>query len=292
MAADRDRARIHDRVDEQIAQQAHPMQQTDRDAFAAHKGPSWRDLREWLALVESHQSLLRIAQEVDPCEELAAITFMAARRKPSPAFLFERFPKNPLGARILTNMLAASKERYALAIGLDPGLSLREMIAATRGIVKTRIPPIWVPKDAAPVNEVVTSGMDLDLTRLPVPTFWPADGGPFICTGGVMITADPMSGRLNVGIYRQQLHSANRIGLNFVPGRHGALDCEAARGRKASRARSSPRSASIRCYLWSDRSDSLAPNPSSTSPAASWDVRSSSPLRNSCRCRSRRAPRS
>ena len=70
---------------------------------------------------------------------------------------------------------------------------------------------------------------------LPAPIFWPADGGPFVGTGGITITANLQSGRLNVGCYRQQLHGARRIGLNFVPGRHGEVDCEAAwaQGRPA-----------------------------------------------------------
>ena len=71
-------------------------------------------------------------------------------------------------------------------------------------------------------------GTEIDLTCLPAPTFWPADGGPFIGTGGITITANPTSGRLNAGCYRQQLYSPTRIGLNFVPGRHGQVDCEAA----------------------------------------------------------------
>jgi 3-polyprenyl-4-hydroxybenzoate decarboxylase len=37
----------------------------------------WRDLREWLALIDARGRLLRIDQPVDPEEELAAITFMA-----------------------------------------------------------------------------------------------------------------------------------------------------------------------------------------------------------------------
>ena len=40
---------------------------------------AWRDLREWLALAERHAQLKRIDREVDPVEELAAITFMATR---------------------------------------------------------------------------------------------------------------------------------------------------------------------------------------------------------------------
>jgi len=188
----------------------------------------WADLREWLALVEKHGLLHRISAEVDPNEELSAISFMASRDRSSPAFLFETFKSNPLGARVLSNVLAASKERYALAMGLDPSLSIAALVRATREITKKRIAPVWIRSEDAPVNEIVLRGSEIDLTRLPAPVFWPADGGPFIGTGGITITANPASGRLNVGCYRHQLLSPTRIGLNFVPGRHGQVDCEAA----------------------------------------------------------------
>jgi UbiD family decarboxylase len=41
------------------------------------------------------------------------------------------------------------------------------------------IPPVMIPKDQASKNEVVLTGKDIDLTKFPVPTFWPGDGGPF-----------------------------------------------------------------------------------------------------------------
>jgi 4-hydroxy-3-polyprenylbenzoate decarboxylase len=190
--------------------------------------PHWRDLREWLALVESRGELHRIAAQVDPDEEVGAITFMGSRELPSPALMFERFADNPHGARVLTNMLGASTSRYALALGLDPTAPIRDLVEATRRITKQRISPVWVASQAAPVDEIVLEGRDIDLTKLPVPKFWPLDGGPFIGTGGITITADPRSGRLNVGCYRQQLHGPTRIGLNFVPGRHGESDMHAA----------------------------------------------------------------
>jgi 4-hydroxy-3-polyprenylbenzoate decarboxylase len=190
--------------------------------------PRWRDLREWLALLEKHKQVHTIDVDVDPIEELSAITFMATRRLDAPALLFEKFRDNPLEARVLSNMLGASKERYALAVGLDPALSVREMVEVTRILTKKRIPPVRVRAEDAPVNEVVLRGRDIDLTKLPVPKFWPADGGPFIGTGDITLTADPHSGRINVGVYRQQLYGPNRVGLSFVPGRHGLLDCEAA----------------------------------------------------------------
>ena len=194
---------------------------------------AWRDLRDWLALVDRHKLLKRIDREVDPVEELAAITFLAARGGEAPALLFENLKDNRSDARILSNILGSSKERYALAVGLDPALGIRDMITATRRLMKNRIPPVQGPKAGAPVNEIVLRGDEIDLTRFPSPVFWPGDGGRYIGTGDITFTRDPESGRINVGVYRQMLHGKNRVGLYCSPGKHGRLDREAwwARGK-------------------------------------------------------------
>ena len=96
--------------------------------------PIWRDLREWIMQTESHELLKRIKAVVDPDEELGAITLLATRQDNAPALLFETMRGDTTNSRILTNMLGASKERYALAVGLDPTLSTAEMISATRSI--------------------------------------------------------------------------------------------------------------------------------------------------------------
>jgi len=46
---------------------------------------TWRDLREWLALIEAHGLLKRIDKPVDADEELAAIAYLATRRENAPA---------------------------------------------------------------------------------------------------------------------------------------------------------------------------------------------------------------
>ena len=188
---------------------------------------AWRDLREWLSLVDRHKSLLRVTAEVDPNEELSAITYMATRGGDAPALLFESLASNRSGARILSNMLGSSKERYALAVGIDPTLSIREMIVATRRLMKDRIPPVMIPKSTAPVNEVILRGDEIDLTKLPIPTFWPGDGGRYIGTGDITLTRDPDTRRINVGVYRQMIHGKNKVGLYCSPGKHGRLDREA-----------------------------------------------------------------
>lgn len=187
----------------------------------------WRDLRGWVGQIEQHGELARIAASVDPHEELGAVTLLVSQQDKSPALMFENMQGDTTGSRILINMLGASRERYALAVGLDPTLSTSEMIQATRSIMNEPVPPIMVPKDSASVNEVVITGKDIDLTKFPVPTFWPGDGGQFIGTGDITFTSSPGTGRINVGCYRQMLQGPNRVGLYCSPGKHGLLDREA-----------------------------------------------------------------
>jgi 4-hydroxy-3-polyprenylbenzoate decarboxylase len=194
---------------------------------------SWRDLREWLALVDRNGMLKRIDKPVDPDEELAAIAFMATRREDAPALKFETLTGHSAGASILVNMLGASKERYALAVGINPALSVAEMITATRIIMQQRVKPSRIAKSAAPVNEIVLRDNEIDLTQFPAPKFWPGDGGRYIGTGNITLTQNPDSGRINVGCYRQMLHGPRRVGLYCSPGKHGLIDRDAwwARGK-------------------------------------------------------------
>src|SRR5262245_64047711 len=115
---------------------------------------AWRDLRDWLKLVEQAGQLKRITAPVDLDEELAAITFLAGRTPETPALLFDNLAGNRTDARILSNMLGASKERYALAVGLDPDASTSDLSMASRDLMKHRRAPVRVPKDDAPVNEI------------------------------------------------------------------------------------------------------------------------------------------
>ena len=186
-----------------------------------------RDLREWLAAVEQAGELIRIREPVDLDEELSAVTYMVAQRPAAPALLFENVKGAEPGHAVLSNMLGSSKTRFAIAVGLDPTLQTAEMIQAMRRRMGTKIAPAMVAPDHAPINEVVLTGGDIDLRRLPAPKFWPRDGGRYIGSGDVTLTRDPSTGRLNLGVYRQMLHGRDRVGMYCSPGKHARLDREA-----------------------------------------------------------------
>ena len=188
---------------------------------------AWRDLREWIALCEQRGQMHRVTAEVDPHEELSAITYMRTRDEKAPALFFERLPKNPHNVRVLSNILGNSAARYALTLGLDPEMPISGLVDMTRKFMKVRIPPVMIAPEQAPVNEIILTGDDIDLTKLPVPRFWPGDGGLYIGTGDITFTQDPATKRINVGCYRQMLHGKNRVGLYCSPGKDGRLDREA-----------------------------------------------------------------
>jgi 4-hydroxy-3-polyprenylbenzoate decarboxylase len=190
-------------------------------------GVRWNDLRDWIGLVEKAGLLKRIRASVALEEELSAITFMATRSEDAAALLFENLDGAAPGMSVLANMLGASASRYAIAMGLDENLSTREMIAATRRIMRRRIAPRIVAKSAATVNENVLTGAAIDVTRFPAPKFWPGDGGRYVGTGDITLTRDPVTRRINVGCYRQMVQSRDRVSLYCSPGKHGRLDREA-----------------------------------------------------------------
>src|ERR1700751_5355516 len=173
---------------------------------------AWRHLRDWLKLVEQAGQLKRIDAPVNPDEELGAITFMAGRNTDAPALLFNNLVGNETDARVLSNMLGASKERYAIAVGLDPDARPSDLIMGSRALMKHGLGPKRAAKSDAPVNEIVEQGDEIDVTQFPSPKFWPGDGGRYIGTGDITFTRDPKTRRINVGCYRPMGQARARVG--------------------------------------------------------------------------------
>lgn len=72
-------------------------------------------------------------------------------------------------------------------------------------------------------QDVVLSGDQVDLYRLPIMHCWPDDVAPLI-TWGLTVTKGPYKKRQNIGIYRQQLIGKNKLIMRWLSHRGGALD--------------------------------------------------------------------
>ena len=75
----------------------------------------------------------------------------------------------------------------------------------------------------APCQEVVLTGDDVDLSKIPVQRCWPGDAAPLV-TWGLSVTRGPHKKRQNLGIYRQQVIAKNKLIMRWLSHRGGALD--------------------------------------------------------------------
>src|SRR5688500_11761559 len=186
---------------------------------AAPAGPI-QDLREWLERVDGIGELVRVSQPVDPDEDMSAVTYLLAKRQPSPALLFEKasgFERDPLGVRMLWNILGPSLKRTALSLEEPADTPTVELIRRVKEKFKTRIKPREVSRSEAPIYEHTLTGKDIDLTALPIPRHWPLDGGRYAGTADAVITPDRKSTRLNVGTYRMMVQGKEEAGLCLSP---------------------------------------------------------------------------
>lgn len=80
---------------------------------------------------------------------------------------------------------------------------------------------------SAKCQEIVWTGDQIDLGKLPVLTCWPEDGGPFV-TLPLVFTHDPETGKRNVGMYRIQVHDEKTCGMHWQMHKTGMRHMESA----------------------------------------------------------------
>jgi len=197
----------------------------------------YKDLRDFIAQLEQRGELVRISQPVDPVLEMTEIADRTLRGE-GPALLFEK-PKG-FNTPVLVNLFGTPK-RVALGMGQEEVSALRE-VGKLLAFLKEPEPPKGL-KDAfsklpifkqvlnmspkqvkkAACQQVVLSGDQVDLTKLPVMTCWPGDAAPLI-TWGLTVTKGPHKERQNLGIYRQQVLGKNKVIMRWLSHRGGALD--------------------------------------------------------------------
>ena len=177
-----------------------------------------------------------VPAEVDPFLEIAEITDRVVKAG-GPALFFP----NVKGSHfpVLTNAFGTHR-RMAMALDattlddvaarlrvlLDispPGSSLSDKVGAIK-----RFAPLAnaIPKHVRSGSSQDVVLREPDLSKLPVLTTWPLDGGPFI-TLPLVITNDPRSGRPNVGMYRMQVYGGRETGMHWQRHKQGRAHAEA-----------------------------------------------------------------
>ncbi len=186
---------------------------------------AFRSLADFVTSLEANHELVRIREFVSPHLEVTEIADRMVKNG-GKALLFEntgtQFP-------ILINAFASDR-RICLALGVN-GLEdieaeltrvMKEFLGPKAGFMdKLKLLPAlkevasWLPRSVRGRGACQEVVMDKpDLSKIPVLTCWPADGGPFITLPSVH-TVDPVTGLRNLGMYRMQVFSPDMTGMHW-----------------------------------------------------------------------------
>jgi 4-hydroxy-3-polyprenylbenzoate decarboxylase len=190
---------------------------------------AYKNQQQFIELLEHEGELVRIKEYVDPHLEISEITDRISKTPGGgKALLFENtgydFP-------VLMNAYG-SERRMCLALGVEQlddvarniESLFHQLSSPKESIVdKLKMLPMlgqfasWMPKvksGRGECQEIVWQGSEADITKLPVITCWPKDGGPFV-TLPVIHTKDPNTNARNVGMYRMQVFGPQLTGMHW-----------------------------------------------------------------------------
>mgnify|MGYP006400833315 FL=1 len=209
---------------------------------------AYRSLREFIAKLEAAGELVRVSEPVSTVLEMTEI-HRRLLRQGGPAVLFENViradgERSPMPC--LVNLFGTVK-RVAMGVTLEgrertTAADLRE-VGELLAFLRAPEPPRGL-KDAldmlplaktvmamrpatvkkAPVQEIVWTGDQIDLTKLPIQTCWPGEPAPLI-TWPLVVTKGPSTDReddYNLGIYRMQVLGKDRTIMRWLAHRGGA----------------------------------------------------------------------
>ena len=203
---------------------------------------AYKDLRDFLRILEKKGLLRRIAAEVDPILEISEITDrMCKRPNGGKALFFEKVKGSHYP--VVTNIFG-SFERMSLALEVgqidDVAVRIRELLnqAPPKTLFEklAMLPRLlefsrYLPRivNHGPCQEVIQKEHP-DLQEFPIIKCWPHDGQPgdegrFI-TLPMVFTRDPETGRQNCGMYRIHVYDEMTTGMHWHIHKDGARHYE------------------------------------------------------------------
>ncbi|MEM2738327.1 MAG: UbiD family decarboxylase [Candidatus Bathyarchaeia archaeon] len=166
-------------------------------------------MRSYIAVLKEHEELLEIDKEVDPLSELAGLAWQAENNLKK-AVLFNNLKGYPGWKAV--SYIHGSRKRIAMGLGISEKNYIRELTVR----LQKKITPKLLSD--GPVKEVVWTGEQADLRKIPVHVHSTCDPSPYL--GHICIAKDPETGIRNVSIHRCQVKGRNKTGILMHPGRH------------------------------------------------------------------------
>ena len=180
--------------------------------------------RTFLKNLEQQGELIHFTKEVDPSENMAAVEWKTYNEL-GKASLFSNI-KGHEGWQAASQILA-DRKKWAIGLGVGEDRILDELSERLKQTVKT----VDVDGSAAPVQEVVFEGDDVNILDIPAMMTSEKDGGRYFASG-MAIVKDPKTGIRNMSVHRQMVLNERETGFIMVPRQAKRIyDMYAAEGR-------------------------------------------------------------
>jgi UbiD family decarboxylase len=166
-----------------------------------------QDLRSFVADYERAfpGEVIHVTEPISTDFDVMALVLEYERRRRFPILVLEQV--RDFDMPIVCNVVAS---RRALAFALGVPESALALEYARR--IKDPVKPVVVGDP--PFRRRVLTGADVDLARLPIPTYFPGDAGRYL-TAGLLVARDPETGVETEGYHRFQVKGRNRMGVSL-----------------------------------------------------------------------------
>ena len=171
-----------------------------------------KDLRSFIAELESTypDEVARVSKPISPRYEITALLTQLEKQKRFPLLFCENV--EGCDASVVINA-QASRKLMAMALECKP-----EELASKFSERQSRpIAPVHVGD--APVHEVVKTGDDIDLSKIPLLTHYDVNAAPYI-TAGIVVAVDPDTGVRNTSYNRLMMARKRELRIFMAIGRH------------------------------------------------------------------------
>ena len=155
------------------------------------------NLREFVDRLDKRGLLVRIKRPVDVKYEMATLMKMLDGKP----VLFEQVKGSSMP--VVAN-ICSSRELIALGLGIEQDEIISKLTEA-----------VDHPKEPKVVEAIGYEEIDVDLTKLPILTHYPLDGGPYI-SSGVVVASDPQLG-LNTSYQRMMVIGKDKVVIRILP---------------------------------------------------------------------------
>ncbi|QHA00987.1 UbiD family decarboxylase [Dehalobacter restrictus] len=165
-----------------------------------------QDLRDFLKQLERDGEVKHVTEEVKRAYEISTLVMELEKEHRYPVMVFDKVENSAFP--VVTSILS-TRERFGKGLGVEAS-KVSETYAER---IKKRIEEVKVINNP-PFAEHCITGDDIDLYKLPIPTHFPIDAGPYV-TSGLCVAKDPVSGVETLGFHRMQLKNKNTLGISL-----------------------------------------------------------------------------